>query len=338
VGVRLLGGVWWYWFVRGPLEEGIAWAQALLAVDQANRQAGRPPTAASARALFGLATLTWRQGDFAGAIALFEDTLALWREVGDAEGIATALYGLGTAALDLDDLARAQALFEESLALARTLGDPQAIVQGLGGRDAGAPEHGEYARAETLYREVLARSLARQATLDVALTLQNLGVVCLRQGLLAPAAAKFEESLQRYRVAVAGAACCSRRRARARRDPAGGQSGAVPRGGRDVGRRIGARHPRGRGARGDSSRAAELYHESLALHRRTQARLGLVQALEGLAHVAHREGRWEDAVRLWAVALAQRVAPPCARRWERRRSPRPGRPGATWRSSRRSMR
>ena len=58
--------------------------------------------------------LTGRQGDFAGAIALFEDTLALWREVGDAEGIATALYGLGTTALDLDDLARAQALFEAS--------------------------------------------------------------------------------------------------------------------------------------------------------------------------------------------------------------------------------
>jgi len=52
VGVRLLGGVWWYWFVRRPLEEGIAWAQALLAVDRATRRAGRPPTAALSLTLF----------------------------------------------------------------------------------------------------------------------------------------------------------------------------------------------------------------------------------------------------------------------------------------------
>ena len=61
-------------------------------------------------------------------------------------------------------------------------------------------------------------------------------------------------------------------------------------------------------ARGDAVRAAERYRESLALRRRAQARLDLTGGLEGLAKVAHLQGRWEEAVRLWAVAQAQREA------------------------------
>src|SRR5262249_18304937 len=60
VGLRLIGVWWWYWDARGPLDEGIAWAEALLAVDAAESRARRATLLARARALFGLATLKGR--------------------------------------------------------------------------------------------------------------------------------------------------------------------------------------------------------------------------------------------------------------------------------------
>jgi predicted ATPase len=363
VGLRLLG-VWsWYWFVRGPLEEGIAWAQALLAVDQANRRSGRPPTAASARALFGLATLTWRQGDFAGAIALFEDCLAVWRKAGDAEGIATALNGLANAALDLDDLVRAQAHFEESLALARTLGVPDGIARPLTGLASVARERGDYAQAEALIEEALALSQDGQTAgvaWDTAGWLNAWGEGFLRQGDFARAEPLFEESLRRYRDLgpTRGAAIVMRLQAQ-------------------VAYRVGA-----------LERAEALLEESLALYREQGVTWGVALALATRADVARarqscvarvsrsvarrRRGstssgdskgwrRWPTwrggwrtlsgcgpwrrrSVRRWARRAGpstsrsmNAISSPCARSWARMPSPRPGRLGAAWVWSRRSM-
>jgi predicted ATPase/transcriptional regulator with XRE-family HTH domain len=320
VGLRLIAVWWWYWDARGPLDEGIAWAEALLAVDAAEPRARRATPLARARALFGLATLKGR-GEFEGVMALLEDSLALWREVGDAEGIAMALNGLGNAALDRDDLARAQPLYEESLTLARTRDAAwAAVVRPLRGLGCVALECGDYARAATLFTEALAGSQARQATLYVAEAQKDLGVVFLAQGLFAQAAAHFEESLRRFRDlgAKRGAAMvlghqaqlATRTGALERAEALLDESLALY---REEGMTWGvasalAKRADVARARGDAVRAAELYRESLALRRRAQARLDLTLGLEGLAKVAHLQGRWEDAVRLWAVAQAQRAA------------------------------
>jgi hypothetical protein len=60
--------------------------------------------------------------------------------------------------------------------------------------------------------------------------------------------------------------------------------------------------------RGDDVRATALYRESLAFYRMSHSRLGTIGTLEGLARVAHRQGRLEEAIRLWAVTQAQREA------------------------------
>lgn len=317
VGLRLIGVLWWYWDARGPLDEGIAWAQALLEVDAAETGARRATPSARARALFGLAILKGR-GEFVEVMALLEESLALAREAGDAEGIALALTGLGNAALDRDDLARAQSLYEESLALARTLDVTWAAT--LRWLACVALERGDYARAETLFAEALAWSQARQATLAVAEALKDLGRVFLRQGLFARAASQFEQSLRRFRavgakrgaamVLVLQAQIATRAGALDRAEILLDESLALY---REEGMTWGvasalATRAGVARARGDAERAAELYHESLSLRRRTQARLDLLQGLEGLAQVAQLEGRWEDAARLWAVTQAQREA------------------------------
>ena len=58
------------------------------------------------------------QGDYPAARARHEESLAIWRQLGDRRGIAASLGNLGTVACDQGDLASARALHEESL------GDP----------------------------------------------------------------------------------------------------------------------------------------------------------------------------------------------------------------------
>jgi hypothetical protein len=62
----------------------------------------------------------------------YEQSLALFREIGDTWGIAYALNNLGQVAFAvLHDRTRARALFEESLRLRRALGDSMGIAMSL---------------------------------------------------------------------------------------------------------------------------------------------------------------------------------------------------------------
>ena len=60
---------------------------------------------------------------YAGARALFEQSLPLRRAVGDRSGEAATLLGLGIVALGQGDPATAQAHCAESLALSGSMGD-----------------------------------------------------------------------------------------------------------------------------------------------------------------------------------------------------------------------
>jgi predicted ATPase len=320
VGLRLTR-MWGLWFVRGPFGEGVAWLEALLGLDQPDRPAGRPPVAAPvrARALRALAALRFRQQDFTQATALFEDSLALWRQVGDTEGIAIALSGLAHAACVQDDFARAQPLFEECLALTRTLGAEREIGRPRLGLAGVAMERGDYAQAEALYTEDFARQEAAQLAYYAAETLSCLGELYLRQGDFARAAPLLEESLRRARDQGTKFLAAQVLRFQAY---VAYHSGALERAealldeSLAVCRELGVKAaPYTLAAladvaclRGDYIRAAALYRQSLALNRMTYARLGPILGLEGLARVAHRQGRLADAVRLWAVAQAQREA------------------------------
>src|SRR5579871_6424352 len=71
---------------------------------------------------------TWHTGrDYATARALYEESLAIRRELGDKNGIADSLSNLGEMAKEQGDYAAARALYEESLAIRRELGDKYGI-------------------------------------------------------------------------------------------------------------------------------------------------------------------------------------------------------------------
>ena len=66
------------------------------------------------------ARAAWRRirKTHAGAHALYEESLALFRELGDARYVAFILFFLGGTAMEQGDPERARVLYEESLDMA----------------------------------------------------------------------------------------------------------------------------------------------------------------------------------------------------------------------------
>jgi tetratricopeptide (TPR) repeat protein len=88
-----------------------------------------------------------RQGDYGAAFTLYQESLALYREVGARNGISAALHNLGRVALHRKDYRVARSLLEESLQIAQEIGDR--YNQGLVLNDLGrlALNQGDYTAA-----------------------------------------------------------------------------------------------------------------------------------------------------------------------------------------------
>jgi ATP/maltotriose-dependent transcriptional regulator MalT len=78
-----------------------------------------------------LATVAYYQGDFDGATRLWQDSVSIYRELGDHWATGVLLGNLGAAAMAVGDFDRAVALHEENLSIARRLKDPGAIGRQL---------------------------------------------------------------------------------------------------------------------------------------------------------------------------------------------------------------
>lgn len=191
VGLHLASAIWRFWYTHGHLSEGRWWLDALLA--QPGSRESHP--AAAAKALYGAATLASTQADTARAIALWQESLALFRAQGDHAGTASALNALGLMALQQGDVDRAAALCAESLAVSREMADPYAIARGLLSLGQTAYVRGDYQRAREFFEECLALNQDAGDKSHSAVALLNLGHVAREQGDLAQADARYRESL-----------------------------------------------------------------------------------------------------------------------------------------------
>jgi predicted ATPase/class 3 adenylate cyclase len=111
------GALWRFWQQRGHLAEGRRWLQEVLAMPS-----GQGRTAARARALAGAGGIAWWT-DREASKALYEEALAIERELGDPARLAEALYNQAFAVAAEHDWASAAPLLDESLALFRRVGD-----------------------------------------------------------------------------------------------------------------------------------------------------------------------------------------------------------------------
>lgn len=102
--LRYVLALYRFWFIRGHLSEGRAWAEA------APRAAGGVQTPLFARVLSVAASLGWQQGDLVRAKKWYEDRLAVWRALGDARGVQYSTGNLGLVAWKQGDCDAARAL------------------------------------------------------------------------------------------------------------------------------------------------------------------------------------------------------------------------------------
>jgi tetratricopeptide (TPR) repeat protein len=122
------------------------------------------------------------QGDYARARALHEESLALYRTLGDSQGLANALVSLGNVAYQHGDYARARTLHEESLTLYRALGDTYGAAVALDNLGEVASMLGDDGLALDLHSESLQLSRAIGANDLVAAGLEFLAWLAAARG------------------------------------------------------------------------------------------------------------------------------------------------------------
>lgn len=243
--------IWHFWLYRGYLTEGRRWlARALDLVPE------RAALRASALRAAGLLALY--QNDLAAAKAALSESLDIWRECGDRQGMGQMLNALGVIAHNEGEYARAVTLFEEALPLLRAVGDRRVTALALSGLALSLLCLGDYARATALCEEGLAIGREVGTPQGIASSLTTLAISVLEQGDTERAEQLCTESLQLRQ---------------------------------ELGDRGGLAHTLavlGRVAldRGEPAVALRQYTESLLLRRDMGDNGGIAAALEGLAAVA----------------------------------------------------
>jgi predicted ATPase/DNA-binding CsgD family transcriptional regulator len=156
---------------RSLVEEGLALLRPLDPPD-------RPLVADLLTKLGDVAT---EEGNYAPAHVLFEEALATWQELKDAQGQEYVLILLGWCDMRMGDYALAENRLEESLAFCRKGGNANHIALVLAGLGETAVRQGRYERATQLSLESLALRRERGDKWGIGTSLGTLGWVALRQ-------------------------------------------------------------------------------------------------------------------------------------------------------------
>jgi predicted ATPase len=190
VGLRLIGALRRAWVARGYLSETRDWLERALAEEEAAAPSIR------AKALYGYGRVALVQGDYESAVPALEESAAVFREVGDARGLAFALADLGWIAAVQGAYERARSLGEESLAVARAAGDETTIAAALHALACSILDGGDYAKARPLFEESLALRRRLGDKRNAANSLAHLGITALLEDDSALAGELLAEALE----------------------------------------------------------------------------------------------------------------------------------------------
>ncbi|MFN8637112.1 MAG: tetratricopeptide repeat protein [Chloroflexota bacterium] len=276
--LALAGALWRFWFLRGHWDEGYHWVHRAIAI---------PPTNLStaslrdrAIALFGAAELTRPLGDLPGAVALKAESLALWRDLEDEEGVAMALGRLAHFHTFLGQYDEAEALCTDGLRIARRVGSHRALNSVLMPTGDLAFCRGDYAGALVAFQENLKANRAHVDPNAAGSMLQYAGIAARELGRLDEAEAWMTESVDIFSSLARNH----------------GLAVAI--------RDLGLVHL----YQGEMQRAAARLGESLRLSAQLGARWNLYECLYELANVAVTGDQPETAARLHGAAEELRAS------------------------------
>ncbi len=269
---------WWFRHAR----EGQAWLGRALGH---SRQ--RQKSEARAKACYTAGEAFYLQGDLRRATACLEESLALYRRVGDRPGAAKALGSLANLILAEGDIAAAEARLRESLATLREHGDDWSVAETLHHLGHIASSRGDFASARALHEEGLALFRTLGDGFSASVLLMYLSQVALEQEDFRAAKAYIAQSLalqhrlgdEKVNINLAFTY---------------GVLGLVATAERDYA-------------------LAKSYHcRSLELRRELGHKPGVIISLARLAGLALRTGDAESAAHLWGSAEAARRTSPMA--------------------------
>jgi predicted ATPase/class 3 adenylate cyclase len=309
IALRLGGTLRQFWYMRSYFSEGRDFLERALSRSDGVAASVR------AKALFAATRLNVSLGSLDRAEALCKECLALYRELGDAAGIASSLHLLAAIAWGRGNLALARLQEEESLALFKELGDKSTVAYALIYLGNLVIDQGEYGRARRLLEDGLEMNKELGDTTGIADSLFNLARLCyVSQGELTQAHTWLEESLALYRElgdkeSIAYYFQLSGLLALAEGETALAYSRVEQAEAlfKEMRHRYGTTvslyaFAQVVAASGDDARAQSLYEEGIALARKTGNRQMVAIGLEGLARVVAVQGALPWAARLWGAA------------------------------------
>jgi tetratricopeptide (TPR) repeat protein len=176
-----------FWTRHGQIGEGRRWLEEALA-----RGTGLS-TPERAAALISAGQLAGHDGDLRSARGALEESVAIYKALGDADGLCRGLGALATVLVTTGEYDRAEELAAEALRLARALGTTPRLSSALLVTSSLSLSLGRYSEAEQLLKERLAVSHERKSRADVAITLLHLSGCVGRLGRLDEAEALLDE-------------------------------------------------------------------------------------------------------------------------------------------------
>jgi predicted ATPase/class 3 adenylate cyclase len=221
--LRLAGAAAYFWELRGYWSEGHRWLDEALTLSPRGQgpSVAEEQAAPRAKALYGVGRLLFAaQVDPPKSRALAEESLRLWRELGDKWWMAVALEHIGFmllwedaqtsrarleegvslarevedrwplamclirlsgAVLALADVAGAHRVGEEGVAIARSVGDRSVLGQGLGGLAFLYVLEGNFAAAGPIAAEALSEARAIGTVTQIFLSLLILAIIASAQ-------------------------------------------------------------------------------------------------------------------------------------------------------------
>ncbi len=317
--LRLCVALFPFWYNRGYFREGWSFLERTLAMREGVNASLR------ARVLYNAGFLLWDMDDLERVEALAEESLTLYRELGETAGVARSLCLLGAVAWRRSQYAAARTLDEEAGALFQQVGDTWGRGRCLTDLARMATMQGEYDRARALLEESLAlyRNLGDQQRIGWVLYLLA-HVLFVSQGDLARASALAEQSLALQREVGARSFIHEPLRLLAEIRLAQGEhikARKIAEESMAILREIGVRWDtamafislaRILASQGDHAAARDLYQESLALLHKLGNKESIATCLEGLGAVVAAQDEPLQAARLWGAAetLRQDIGTP----------------------------
>jgi len=192
---RLCVALFRFWEMREHLAEGRARLESVLPMG------GSASAKERANVLVYLSTFATVQGDFPAATDFVEQSLSIYRRLGDQWGIAVSMNARAIVAWDRQDYAAAQSHFDESLACWRALGDRVAVARCLHSFANCVRGRGDYVRARALLEEAgrIFEQLGDRS--GAAWSLNQRGDIAREEGEVAKARELYQRALSAFREA-----------------------------------------------------------------------------------------------------------------------------------------